>query len=42
MQLFARIFLSLWFDPISKGIGKLQKMISQNLKFLALEKMLQK
>jgi hypothetical protein len=29
MQLFAKIFPTLWFDPISKGIGKLQKMISQ-------------
>jgi hypothetical protein len=37
MQLFAKIFHFLWFDPISKGIGKLQKMISQILKFLTLE-----
>jgi hypothetical protein len=42
MQLFAKIFPSLWFDPISEGIGKLQKLISQILKFLALETMLQK
>lgn len=34
MQLFAKIFPSLWFDPISEGIGKLQKIMSHILKFL--------